>query len=236
MNRIERRQYKTLLKVRDFGNTHRQVFSTLTAAQQIFDAVNAAIDELAATDMMKMSASASAGGEQKADAKKALADLLQRVSQLAKVLRADGVAVPAFDLPRSKSDQALLTAGRQFAHDAASFDDVFSSHGMGPTAIAAATTAFETAANDRARSRADHIKARLRIHELLGTALRDVRRLDLMVANEVPNDPVVQGLWKQARHVDEARRDKSLDSAQEKPPGDGAAEQPPAVPDAGKAA
>lgn len=209
MNSKERRQYEMLVRVRDFGNTHRNLFTTSTVAQEMFAAVGTAVAELTATDMKKMSASVSARADRKVTSRKALIDLLQKAGQLVKVLRAEGRAMPPFEVPDSKSDQALLTAGRQLAVDAAAFDAEFSGHGMGAAHIAETTAAFETAANDQGMNRADHIAARTRIHDLLAAAVRHVRRLDLIVRNELAHDNVAQTVWQQARRLQDPRGARS---------------------------
>ena len=71
MTRKERRQFAMLLRVRDFGDTHGDRFSASSAAQATFAAVNAAIDTLIATDVMKMSASVSKRSDRKATARRA---------------------------------------------------------------------------------------------------------------------------------------------------------------------
>jgi hypothetical protein len=120
-------------------------------------------------------------------------------------------------VPDSKSDQALLTAGRQLAVDAASFDAEFSGHGMTPALISATTTAFDVAANAQGMSRADHVAARTRIHELLTAAMRQVRRLDLIVHHELPHDTVVRTVWKQARRLQDPRGARSAGGAEPAP-------------------
>jgi hypothetical protein len=152
MKASERRQYAMLLRVRDFGATHGQSFSA-AGAPAAFAAVSAAIEELATTAVMKRSASMGARADRKAETRKALRRLLVNVGRLARVLRAGGQTLPAFELPVSKSDQALLTAARQFARDTAAFDADFGGHGMSTTRIAAATARFETALRDRSISR-----------------------------------------------------------------------------------
>jgi hypothetical protein len=196
-----------LQRIRDFGNTHRHLFSA-PSAQQTFDAVNAAVEDLTATALLKLSASMSARADRKAAARRELIDLLQRVSQLARVLRARGRTQLVFELPVSRSDQALLTTARQVARDAASLEPDLSDHGMGPAVIAASAAAFETAVRDRGMSRADRIAAQTRIQVLLSSALLDVRRLDLMVQNELAGDHVVQAVWNQARRIEDARRSR----------------------------
>lgn len=205
MTANERRQFEMLVRVRNFGNTNRPLFTASPAALETLAAVSAAIDDLTATDMRKMSASASARADHKRAARRTLIDLLQKVSQLARNLRAEGRTLPAFDLPASRSELALLTAGRQFAVDAAPFEAEFGGHGMAPRHIAATTTALETAVNDQGTSRTDHVAAKARIHDLLTAAVRGVRRLDLIVDNDLGHDNVVQAQWTQLRRLEDPR-------------------------------
>src|SRR2546422_1046496 len=66
MYATQTRQYEMLLRVRDFGNTHRESFAGSIVAQQAFAAVGRAIDDLTAADMRKLSASMSARAGRKA--------------------------------------------------------------------------------------------------------------------------------------------------------------------------
>jgi hypothetical protein len=238
MDGIQRRQYEMLLRVRDFGNTHRHLFPEASVAAQTFAAVSATIDDLTATDLMKMSASLSARADRKAAARKALTDLLVKVTQLGKVLRARGRTTPVFELPASRSDQTLLTSARQFAQDAAPLAADFAAHGMPAPKIAETAAAFEAVMRDRGMSRSDHTAARTRIRELLSTALVEARRLDLIVDNELAADKVIQAVWKQARRVEDPRGPRGASPADpmapafEPPapamPSDGVASGPPA--------
>ena len=197
----QRRQYEMLLRVRDFGKTHGHAFAAFGMAPEVFGSINTAVDELAATALAKVTAAASARADRKRRARQDLAELLVKASQLARVLRARGDTVPAFMLPASRSDLEVLTVARQFARDAAAFEEEFSGHGMSSTVIAAAVDAFARAMSDRGAGRADHSAALARIKELLAGALLDVRRLDLIVANELAKENVVTAVWKQARRV-----------------------------------
>ena len=205
MNIKHTRQYEMLLRVRDFGKTYRELFSPSTAAQQAFAAVDTAIDELTTTDLMKISASVAARAGRKTAARKALTELLLKVTQLGKVLRARGQTTTAFELPESRSDQTLLTVARQFARDAGPLEAEFASHGMAPSHIAGVAGLFERATRDRGMSRSDHTAARTRIQELLASAILDVRRLDLIVDTELAGNKVIQAVWKQARRIEETR-------------------------------
>ena len=201
----QRRQYEMLLRVRDFGQTHGHVFRATGMAPELFRSIDAAVDELAATAVAKASAAVSSRADEKRRARQDLAGLLVKASQLARVLRARGRTVPAFMLPASKCDLEVLTVARHFARDAAAFEADFSGHGMSATMIAGAAAAFARAISERGAGRADHTAALVRIKELLAGALLDVRRLDLIVANELARDTVVTAVWKQARRVGAVR-------------------------------
>ena len=213
MEETKRKRYEMLLRLRDFDKTHSHLFESSPVAQEAFASVNAAIDELTRTDLLKMSASASARADRLARARKAISDLLLKVSQLARVLREGGMEVTALDLPESRSDQTLLTAARQFAQDTAPFAAEFDGHGIGPKALAESIAAFDKALHDRGMKKADHSAARLRIGELIATALRDVRRLDLMLEGILADNPVVRALWKSARRVTGPRGPRSDEEA-----------------------
>jgi hypothetical protein len=204
MNGIERRQFEMLVRVRNFGNTHATLFAS-PAARETVAGIGTAIDDLTTTDMKKMSASASARADRKAIARRALTDLLQNMTLLAKNLRAEGREMPGFALPPSRSDVSLITAGRQFAVDAGPFEADFAGHGMGFAYIAAITTAFEAAVHDQGMSRTEHVAAKARIRDLLASAIRGVRRLDLIVGNDLRHDNVVQTQWKQLRRLEDPR-------------------------------
>ena len=197
----QRRQYEMLLRVRDFGKMHGHVFSASGMAPEVFGSINAAVDEVAATALAKVSAASAARADRKRRARQDLAELLVKVSQLARLLRARGQTVPAFMLPASRSDLEVLTVARQFARDAAAFEADFTGHGMGSAVIAAAADVLDRAMSDRGAGRADHVAALARIKDLLAVALLDVRRLDLIVANELAKENVVTAVWKQARRV-----------------------------------
>ena len=54
---------------------------------------------------------------------------------------ADFALRAGFALPASRSDQALLTAGRQFTQETMAFEKEFSGHDIGPAEITAVTGA-----------------------------------------------------------------------------------------------
>ena len=216
MDSQETRQYEMLQRVRDFGNIHRQRFADGSVALKAFTALGAVIGDLAATDVAKRSASASARADRKAAARKALSDLLVKVSQTARVLQANGHSLPPFEVPAPRTDQSLLTTARQFARDAVPLEADFVAHGLQPKSIEETATVFETAVRDRGMSRADHIEARTRIKHHLASASEHLRTLDVIIKNEMARDEVIRTLWKRARRIAEARRARGA-NAEESP-------------------
>jgi hypothetical protein len=221
MTGIERRRYEMLVRVRNFGKTHSSLFASSPAAQQTLAALDATIDELTTTDGRKLAAKTSARGDRKALARRALKHLLHRVSVLARNLTAEGRPMPSFELPKSKSDVSLLSAGRQFAVDATPFDTELSAHGMGPTQIAATTDAFAGAVSDQGMSRSEHVRSTARIRDLLASAIRAVQRLDLVINNALGHDNVVKAEWTQLRRLEDARVTRGGTSSTESPPTSG---------------
>lgn len=213
MNARETRQYEMFMRVRDFGTTYRHLFGNPGAAGAAFADVAGAIENLAATDLATITASAASRAERKAAARVALSDLLLKVSQTARVLRARGRTTADFALPSRRADQVLLATARQFARDAAALEADFTAHGMSPTLVADTATAFETAVRDRGMSRADLTAARARTRELLSHALGAVRTLDVIINNQLAADPVIQAVWEQARRVEDPRRSRAAGSA-----------------------
>ena len=169
MHAVRRRQYEMLMRIRDFGDAHRQLFAGSTTAR----------------------------ANRKAAARKALIAVLVKVSKLARVLAARGYPIPPFRRPASKSDHVLLTLTRQFARDAAACAE-FDRHGIGATCITEAADAFAAATSDRSMKRADTIAARARIRQLLTSAASDARRLDFIVHFMVTDDGL-RAVWMRAR-------------------------------------
>jgi hypothetical protein len=215
MNVKETREYEMLLGVRAFGHTHRELLGPSTAAPALFARVAAAIDELAATDVLRLSAAARARADRKAAARKRLLAMLTNVRRLANVLRRRGRITAPFSLPRSRHDQTLLTVGRQFARDAADVAAECAAHGLVPARIAHVTTQFEQAIDECRMGDAEGAAARARIRELLADARLDVQALDVIVDNELGREHGLCAAWKQARHIERcrSRRGATVDAA-----------------------
>ena len=115
--------------------------------------------------------------------------------------------MPLLARPASRSDQALLTAGRQFARNAEALTAHFTGYGLDASSILRITDTFDSAIRGRSHCLADYTVAQTRTQDLLRSAHLEVRSLDLIVAMAFRGDPLTQAAWKRAR-LEEPRRDR----------------------------
>ena len=204
MRTIEKRQYKMLARVRDFGNTRRELFPESSPGGQQFGVVAKAVKQLSEQAM----ANAAAAGERastKARGQRALIDRLEAISRTARVI-AEGTPglEDKFHLPDPQTDEALLTAGRVFARDAAGFTSQFVGHGMPETFLADLddlVATFEKATRYRTAGRNDQTAARASIEAAVESGMEAVRKLDVIVANRLHDDAVTMAVWERERRV-----------------------------------
>jgi RecA/RadA recombinase len=204
MTANETKRYTMLMRVRDFGLTHKEVSEHTAVAQEQFAAVAAAVKALSEHDVMKMSA-ARQGSVPKTAARLALVDQLGAISRTARAMAMDTPGLKAaFPLPHGLSEQALLTSGRLFVRDAEALSAAFVLNGMPPTFIAelrAHVDQFDRAIQESETERSEHISARAHIEAALTSGTAAVKRLDAIVTNQLRKDPVTMTVWKRARRL-----------------------------------
>lgn len=232
MTSMETKRYEMLDRVREFGDAHADLFPASSLAREQFAAVAAAVTELSAFAVKKMSA-ANEGTRRKAAARQTLRDRLEVVALTGRALAQTTPGLEdTFRLPRPQADQALLTTGRLFAEKATPLEAEFIAHAMPATFIADLNTAvaeFEAAIHHRSSSLADSAVVRQCITHTLAAGTAAALRLDAMIANHLAGDPTITARWTRDRRVEWPRR-RSQPSASEAP----VAEPTPATsPDAG---
>jgi hypothetical protein len=200
-----------LLRVQEFGQTHRDRFAAASLARQAFDEVAAAQAQLSEQAVSKMAA-ARGGKGTKATARRALTGRLEAMVRCARVI---AEAKPGFDdpfrMPSPRTDQALLTAGRVFVRDAGPVAEQFRSYGMPENFIESLRMLvedFDQAIRARQAGRDGHMAARGRIEQALSLGLAAVRKLDVIVANQFHDDPVTIAVWEHDRRVEYPNRVK----------------------------
>jgi hypothetical protein len=212
MTELELRQYQTLVRVREFGAAHRDLFPKRSVAGKLFAAVADAADALQRHETTEL---AGRGGEQdgsasKAAARAALRRQVRAIVQTARASEAPGLG-RTFRVPLGGSDERLLSQARTFLKEAKPFVDTFVAHELPPNFLSqlkAAIEAFELAMLARASGRNQRVGARASIEAAMEAGLRAVRRLSAIVPNRL-QDPAAVALWNGARRVEYVGRAKS---------------------------
>jgi hypothetical protein len=236
MTAQETRRYEMLVRVRKFGETHREHFPKGSVGGQALAAVTAAVNELSRFAVSQMSG-AEDGSKSKRRARAALVERLDAVGRAARVIAEE---VAGFDdpfrLPRERpTDQKLITAGRKCVQDADANKARFIAHGM-PNAFVAELTAlvdeFEQAVRGRQAGKGQRAAAQVGITTALEAGMAAARKLDLIVENRLRDDAMTQAQWDRDRRVDHprrVRRDAVVPQAEPAGPSFTPAAAPPAV-------
>ncbi len=229
MTRMEMRRYAMLARVRDFGQAHRDLFPDSSVGGQAFATVAAAVTELSEHAVTKLS-SAREGVRAMKDARHRLIDRLEAIARTARAIAADR---PGFDdsfrLPRQYSNEALVTIARVFIQDAEATKDQFIAHGLADTFVAELQKllgTFEQAARDREAGRSTRIAAHAGIEKALLAGLTAVRKLDVIVANQLQHDSAALAVWEGERRLDSGHRPKATASTIKAVPAPQVAEPP----------
>jgi hypothetical protein len=198
-----------LVRVRDFGHTHGHLFPESSVAREQFATVATAVKQLSEYAVSKMSAKQE-GKNTKTLAREALRNRLEAMALTARAIARDtpGFA-DKFRLPKPRTDQELVTAGRLFARDAEVFKERFLAHAMPQTFIAdliALVDTFEQAIHEREAGKGGQSAARASITAALASSTAAVDKLDAMVTNHLRDDPATTALWWSARRVGHPRR------------------------------
>jgi hypothetical protein len=221
MRTMERRQYEMLARVREFGDTHRALFPESSLGAQALVTLGTAVDHLSAQAISKMGAAGS-GKDRKALARGALVEQLMAIGRTARGIAKDTEGFEnTFRFPRQPSDQALLTAGHVFARDAETFKSAFLAHGMGNAFIdnlRERIEKFEQAIRAREAGKDGHTAAQAGIEAALETGIAAVKKLDVILANVLRDDPETMAVWERDRRIDQVRRRKRAAAAPASPP------------------
>jgi hypothetical protein len=212
MNAVQLRRYEMLVRVRDFGAAHADLFLDSSLARETFAAVGEAVEQLTAHTVSKLLAVR--GTPTKEMARAGLHDRLAAISQTARAIAEHTPGLEEkFVLPEMPSDQVLLMAARVFARDAEPLADRFIAHVMPKTFLADLEDAigrFEQAIHQREAGKDERIAARARIKAALASGDAAARALDAMVGNRLRDDPATMAVWKRDRRVQYPNRPRTV--------------------------
>lgn len=223
MDDKERSCNEMLRRVADFGAAHEADFPAGSLGKELFALVGAAI-----ADFNKHSAAQSSGASDarrgtanKADARNALRDALERISRTARAMafEIDGLE-EKFRLPRYLNDQKLLETARAFATDAVAYQDSFKRHELPATFLedlAEDIADFEAASQSQNAGMENQVAASAAVDATREQGMSAVRRLDAVMRNKYAGDPATLAAWERARHIERAARLKKEAATQTAP-------------------
>ena len=146
------------------------------------------------------------GGDARSVARQALREQVEAISRTGRVLaETNPDLAEKFLLPPIRTDQALLTAARLLARDAASCRSAFVTHEMPKTFLSdfdAAIEQFAQGLQHRNAGREEHLAARSNIQTALTSGWAAVKKLNVLVANRLHGDPATLAVWEHDRHVE----------------------------------
>ena len=208
MTNREIRNYEMLVRVRDYGAKHQDLFPAASVAGKLFAAVGTAAEALQRCDSKEL---AGRGGEEdgamsRAAAREALRRQVRAIVQTAAAAETPGLG-RKFRPVVDGNDERLLSAARSFLDEAKPYEATFVAHELPPdflSELRAGIDAFEGAQRERASGRDERIGARLRFQAAMKQGLRAVRRLSGIVPNKL-QDPAEAILWDAARRIEEVR-------------------------------
>jgi len=214
MKVTDMRRYEMLVRVRDFGAAHTDLFPPDSLSGRMFAAVHAAVATLSDHAVSRLSSLGAARGAAatKAAAFGVLHSAIEAIHATARALAGDTPGVSGkFRLPSGQAEQTLLATGRAYARDAEPFASAFIAHGLSATFLADLTKAvatLETAIRDHRASRDADVAARTSFDAALQAGMNAVARLDALVRNRLHDDPATRAVWERVRRVERVPRSR----------------------------
>jgi hypothetical protein len=210
----EIRQVQSLSRVNDFGIEREPDFPPTSLGGQRFAAARALVLELDKLGEEQASAdgAARASAEAKRVAGQRILRLMRAMRSTAKAMEVDIPGVSDyFNLPASRSDEALINSARAFVTNATPLAANFVQREMPATFLddlTAAIAEFESAINSLNLNTGKRVGTRAAIKNALARATQLKKELDAIINNKYANDPATLAAWKSARHVERAPKKK----------------------------
>jgi hypothetical protein len=223
-----------LQRVREFGNSHRQLFPESSVGGQTLNVVARAVAEVEANLIAKTQVRED-GKAAKLAARSAVYQRLLDIARTARgMARTNPELANTFRVPNVRSDSSLLATARAFVVEAEKVKDTLVSLNLPPTSIdelGTAADAFEQAARGRLAGRSGLTAARAGVAAAIEDGLNAVRLLDVVITNALKGDPKLAAAWKRDKKVE--RRPRTAPAAPD--PAATPAPAAPSTPDAAPA-
>lgn len=229
------RRFEMFKRVHDFGVAHASNFAEGSLSKELFGKIAGTVTKLESQSTSQLSGrgAAQTSAKTKGAIRDELRDLLIAINRTARSLAIDMPGLDnKFRHPRAGTDQALLTAARAFAADAAPLKDHFIRHEMPSDFVEKLNqliNAFELATTEKHAAVGAHRTAKIALDESIEAGSQVVRQLDVIVRNKFSGEPAVLAEWARASTVVKRTRSaEAVDSTN----GDGEQEKSSATPNA----
>ena len=224
MKDSERRSYEMLLRVRDFGGVRAALFPVNTRGGELFTQLGAIIAEVDghAEAQMARQGTFAQDTSGKDVARRTLQAAVDAISRTARAMALESPGIEErFRLPRSKSDQTLLSTARAFFTGAEPIKADFIRHDL-PAAflenMAGNIEDFERAITSQNNSRDARVAATNALGGTIARGIAVVRRLDAVVRNKFRDDAATLAAWTSASRIERAARTRRTGETNAPPP------------------
>ena len=207
MERKDLEYIKMFERVVNFGTTHPDLFPAGKLAAGTFQTLGSAISKISneAADQVSGKNGRRRKSVVRSAARAALRQQLQRISDTAAAIALDtpGFA-DSFRMPVQGGDMAMIHAGKSFANEAVSVKDQFLEHHLPADFIETLKNMIaklEDAIVEQASTSIKGTSATRSIEETIEDCHKLVQRLDVVVANIIGDNALLQAEWDQTRRV-----------------------------------
>jgi hypothetical protein len=192
------------VRVSEFGTANREAFPETSTGGQVFAEVASAV--AAIEDHMKKRVVARAEAQKvKSATRAAVMEYMKAIARTGRMLAVDESEANRFKMPTRQSAAAVLSTARAFIQEAEARQAEFIRFGMPETFISDFTklvNTLEAAVNVQLNSRTLRHRAQKGIEAALADGLTATRTLDVVVTNQLREDPVGLAAWHGARHIE----------------------------------
>lgn len=223
MKNSEANTLEMLIRVRQFGVTHAERFTAVSAGAEMVAAVAEAINDMEAYSATQ--AQHARAAKEKTTQTNAARDALRAMMEaIARTARAMSRKTPGvedkFRLPSNKRAQDWLAAARAFLTEAEPLKDEFVRLGMAPAFVEefkSRVRAVEQSIDGRAQKSAARVSATVGVAGAAERGRQAVRELDAIVRNLFAGEDETLAGWESASHVERAPRKAAAEEPEEEP-------------------
>lgn len=212
MTSRERKQYETMLKIKEFGEAHAADFPAGSFGSEAFSNLDRIIENLKQYAVVEDThrTDRRQGTTAKSVQREALMDDLRAMRRAARAMarRQPGIE-EKFRLPLRQSDREFLTTALRFVADAEPLAAEFIKYEL-PTDflddLRADISALERTLGDRSVSNSSAVTVGAAIDQHIASGFDVIRDLDAVVRNRYRNDPAALAAWTSATHIPRPQR------------------------------